>query len=145
VTPEQHRKLDALVAEKVMGWVLVNYHDPDAKPDYEDAANNDGWVWDGRGGDAEAHQWHPSTDIAEAWEVVEKMKELFPLVVLRDGGWRCALTIGSEFSVPMVDENLRAYAHRRPHVAVHGCPTAPIAICLAALKSKGVDTQEFET
>ena len=70
-------ELNAAVAEKVMGWKLYDYEKgryAKTKADYVDAYTNDGWGWEGRSGDEYAHQWSPSTDIAAAWGVVEKMK-----------------------------------------------------------------------
>ncbi len=46
MTPEEHRTLDADVAEKVMGW---GFPEPDSTPSY-------------------------STDIAAAWTIVEKLR-----------------------------------------------------------------------
>lgn len=104
------RELDTLVAEKVMGrivsldplWMKI-YETPDA---FVETSQSRAW-----------RRWlHPySTDIAAAWEVVEKLCD----VELRDGWdgkrwWRC--TIGHKHA------SARAYS-------------APHAICLAALKA----------
>jgi len=74
-----------------------------------------------------------SSYIADAWEVWEKFpsveKRVECVLIWRDDarqkGWyaRC----GEAMSLPGYHES------------------APLAICLAALKAKGVDTQEFET
>lgn len=119
------RELDAMVAERVMGWRLSNYEAEAAAAsdaDYADAAINDGWEWEGRATRREAWQWRPSTDIADAWEVVEKMAADQPewphhghYVCLHNstglGKWECR--VGSF-----------AEAH---------ADTAPLAICRAAL------------
>ncbi len=112
------RELDALVAEKVMGG-LTNI-----KP----CSLADGPP-------------HYSTDIAAAWEVVEKIQS-------------------SEFSLSsgyctsdQAKTNLRIDIHkerngyelqfmdRKGHTycAAYDCPTLPHAICLAALKAVGFD------
>lgn len=100
------RELDALVAEEVMGL------------------------------DPEWHKQVPvgrvtpcySTDIAAAWEVVEKLcrEERYPTVqfaVNVDGkqAWWCSLVNPAD-------------------VEVHA-PAAPLAVCLAALKAVGVDIE----
>lgn len=53
------RELDALVAEKVLGW----------SKGYED----DGTPYWATGDTAMSGDWPPSTDVAEAWEVVEDL------------------------------------------------------------------------
>lgn len=69
--------IDQKIAEKVMGWRLVNYEtcEPARTPaDYADAAQNDGWTWEGRQvDDREAWTWQPSTDIACAFEIVDHL------------------------------------------------------------------------
>lgn len=50
------RDLDALVAERVMGWEAPTWHHPE------------GW------GTSDSSIPHFSTDISAAWEVVEKMR-----------------------------------------------------------------------
>jgi hypothetical protein len=73
------RELDALVAEKVMGWRRHptnqwndRWHDGDRELDADHAI-------EGEGGDYyhPDKAWEPSTDIAAAWEVVEEMRVLF--------------------------------------------------------------------
>lgn len=69
------RELDALVAEKVMGW---RRHPTDRWHDGERELDRDHAV-EGGGGDYyhPDEPWSPSTEIAAAWEVVEKMREHF--------------------------------------------------------------------
>ena len=120
-------ELDALVAEKVMGW----------EKDCPEAA---GW-WEGsqyavsnenglpaRGEDGDADRWRPSEDIGQAWEVVEKMKtdtEPWPGTICRQknslGIWEWYVELG---------EAGDAFASSQ---------SAPHAICLAALKAVGVE------
>ena len=106
---EAGRELDALVAEKVMGWKDVNT----AWPSYGSPPESpDGW--------REIPAF--STDIAAAWEVVEKLSG--PNVVddfrlaYWGGCWR------AEFQ-SMIFQYCEA-------------PTAPQAICLAALRVLGL-------
>lgn len=132
------RELDQLIAERVMGGFVS---DPDALSDTGEV-----WYWlhpkDGvlRGEpyqykvnpvwDHQWARWEPSTDIAAAWVVVEKMKEQ-----------------GNDFYI-------EGYAHFRPRYDVNfkkaisdsfsithmeaQADTLPLAICLAALKALGV-------
>lgn len=111
------RELDALVAEKVMGWRLVNYetYEPATTPeDYECAAYNDGWEWEGWDEVGEAWKWRPSTDIAAAWQVVEGF-DVVTLERTAHGKWWASLWRQN-------DQN-----------GSEGADTAPLAICRAAL------------
>lgn len=95
-------KLDALIAGNVMGW--------------RDAAGV--WIggvtpWATDGDYRRKAEFCPSTDIAVAWEVVEKLQNTlcFELRRRSDGGFCC-----------WFGEEMRAEAS-----------TAPLAICRAAL------------
>lgn len=122
-----NRQIDALVAEKVMGWRYVYDYDtiytidpdtdkPEIVPKY-------------------------STDIVAAWQVVEKLPydprpkgeryyecEGFTLMKLHDGRWFAGWyeIIPYEGSHDMSEYSVVA-------------DTAPMAICLAALKAVGVE------
>lgn len=105
------RELDALVAEKVMGYpgdgnvwyVTGDYANPDSIPEY-------------------------STDIAAAWEVVEKMKH---------SSWSFSIRSSddceAEFSL-----NDGKFLQNADTVGMGRGDTAPYAICLAALKAVGI-------
>ena len=129
---EAGRELDALVAEKVMGWRLVKRGRRVATgSDYQKPGMEVG----GFRGNDDARRWishvcpEYSTDIAAAWEVVEKMDH---------PDWR--IEVGNS-----VDGGF--YAIMEPHRPIDDCetcgeqstkdwqaaPTAPHAICLAAL------------
>ena len=124
---EAGRELDALIAEKVMGW----------------EATADGLYWDARQkrtrlvlGSAIAKKreemgiengpgfvFAPSTDIAAAWEVVEKA-DLWSLYgSIGDGPYRACIQFEDREGLMTAD-------------------TAPLAICLAALKAKGVTGEQ---
>lgn len=123
------RELDALIAEKVMGLVLTCPVDP--RFDHSVGTNRDGtsakrnfcrWP-DGK------EWWIPfySTSIADAWQVVEKMKEhgmhLLILSANDSGMVHCNFfkgTAGEQNGIAMAD-------------------TAPLAICKAALVACGVE------
>ncbi len=104
------RELDALVAEKVMGYTNVR---PLGDEHGTLIAHSPGACCDGHG----VPQF--STDIAAAWHVVEKMRERrihLELGSRIDGSW--LVSFG----------NLRAFDN-----------SAPRAVCLAALKAVGVE------
>jgi hypothetical protein len=97
-------KLDALIAGKVMGW--------------RNAAG--AWIddiipWATPGGYRRKTEFCPSTDIAVAWEVVDKLKGVLCFELRRqpDGGFCCSF-----------GEKITAEAS-----------TAPLAICRAALRA----------
>lgn len=95
---------DALVAEKVMR--LRHRHMADTE-----------WLWL-----SERVFYGSTTDIARAWEVVEKLGEQFAVTIESDGAgrWDAAFWAG--------DEDYNAWSS-----------SAPEAICLAALRAVGVE------
>lgn len=103
------RKLDALVAEKVMGWALSNKE-----------SIKDGLIYTDRGWTSAYPSY--STDIAAAWEVVEKFRWAEPELSWNDEthSWIVHFQKGM----------YSGYAN--------SAETAPHAICLAALKAIGV-------
>lgn len=101
------RELDALVAEKVMGWSPVG--------DEFDGAEFAAFL--------DAHPY--STDIAAAWEVFEKIQ---PAAI-------CHAKFGGKNKLP-------EWVVARPDDMgdeIATAPTAPHAICLAALNAVGVE------
>jgi len=154
---EAGRELDALVAEKVMGWEYLEvgyFGEEDETPrqvelnDWLDKVGiesigpyfidveRDFWIY---ASDMWGHGWNPSTNIADAWRVVEKLCN-----------WD-------------VDDNMLVLEGQGPDIEEEGQPgwvakqwwkadivgiaghnigeadTAPHAICLAALKAVGVE------
>lgn len=128
------RELDALIAGKVMGWAnVICLHGgniPSGEPD-------DDWNKDARNDQHHGHTGIPlvhreqvpaySVDIAAAWEVVEKLR---------------TMSIGISIA-RMPDEKLwYVPLYRLDHGEYMGsaegfaeAETAPLAICLAALKA----------
>jgi hypothetical protein len=102
------RELDALIAEKVMGLAVFNGMIFRYIQDYKE-------------GDVATAESCPipkySTDIAAAWEVVDKLGGDF--VLHRKTAWECVFFLGRD-----------KYFQDRSE-------TAPHAICLAALKTVG--------
>lgn len=76
-------------------------------------------------------RFEPSTDISAAWEVVEW---------LRANGWNVLITLDSD------DTGGECRFHRRkaPGIFVAKAPTAPLAICHAALAAKGADDDDSD-
>lgn len=100
------RELDALVAEKVMGF----RHHP-AMPGYDEM-----WFMSD-GGSIDLPNY--STDIAAAWQVVEKLR--LGIAPMGDGKWGVAMRDQPVNSIKDLTIN----------------ESAPLAICLAALKARG--------
>jgi hypothetical protein len=112
------RKLDELIAEKVMGW----------KPASAEQQMLEGWPK------------KYSTDIAAAWKVLDKafdvipgMRSGFPAVIHWSDGWRVTMLNGDAEPMDLAfgGKLLLAIA-----------PTAPHSICLAALRAVGVDVDQ---
>lgn len=125
------RELDALVAEKVMGWSL-NAHGEWLNSDQSFT----GWhtnesKYDPCHNCGRSNLWHPSTSIEAAWEVVEKMGGVF----------RMSTTLGGQYRVTFSDVTVDSYSEEydvgRKYDKEALADTAPHAICLAALKAVG--------
>jgi hypothetical protein len=138
------RELDALVAEKVMGWsrktitVAKQYHgqnewDPPQTVSWGSDAivqGNKVYTFDRDDQPTNAEEMPKySTDIAAAWEVAEK---------LHKDSWRLELVTSELLGPDMGGASARfaCKAAVRGHVTEHA-DTAPHAICLAALKAVG--------
>ena len=118
---EPGSELDALVAEKVMGWKRI---------DRKVAGWGDGpQVW-ATGDDSEdgspTRQWfEPSTDIAAAWPVFEKLRMMLPaqeIMLYYCNGWNVGSLCQAGGTIEIGD-----WCGEIEPVA-----TAPHAICLAA-------------
>jgi hypothetical protein len=115
-------ELDAAVAEKIMGW------------------KSDGRWWAGSKGLTDSattgfevgesrYRFSPSEFIDHAWLVVEKLQEDRSIIRVEGQKSRWEVTI------------LHAWAGTPPKDYVPPsakAPTAPLAICLAALKARGL-------
>jgi len=112
------RELDALVAEKVMGFEVGIYES------YR-GITGISYVCKDKYPSGEFDLPNYSTDIKAAWEVVEKFSdESFELDHFCDGVWTCKFR--------WVDDEGESEAEAK-------AKTAPRAICLAALKAMGVE------
>ncbi len=108
------RKIDRLIAEKVMGWEKLNKN-----------------FWNNKGAWIPVNTFNPSTNIQDAWVVVKKLNETFT-VDIRD-----TLNDGAECYLYEFQEETETLF---PYKAADG-ETAPLAICLAALKAVGVEVE----
>lgn len=141
------RERDALVAEKVMGWkryaavsrgnrVVVIAEKLGDCWHIHSRSQRDPGTWEATD-DPLTETWNLkryTTSISAAWEVVEKMREeglLFEIGSRVSEGWY-AMTMHADYrSCPECDGPYDLpYWH---------APTAPEAICLAALRAKGVE------
>lgn len=144
-TMEAGRELDALVAEKVMGWTavfrLAGGNIPYGFPDDDYNRDVDEHRKHGTCGFPTDYHREPipeySTDISAAWEVVEHFRQRQWTVKLvghewYDGGrWECTLLDALD------TERSRALDTQRHNADKQGWdePSAPLAICRAALKA----------
>jgi hypothetical protein len=113
------RELDALVAEKVMGWELRQCERHKTEPD--GYACGLCWGWD----QFPAY----STDIDTAWQVVEKMQEDGDVFIewWQDGEWFVSWK-------PLIIRNRDgSRVGAKCDGQTTGKPSAPLAICRAAL------------
>lgn len=111
-----NKELNAAVAEKVIGWKVCKDPNCPAGCDKDVSVTEDGII------EVAGKVWSPSTDISAAWEVVEKMRASRYEIVLDDLGgdsqWRCRW-----------DRDDCGCVGTAEH------PSAPMAICLSALKA----------
>lgn len=156
------RELDAVVAEKVMGWTQC---DSTVRwPKWEHGDPGDDWTevdqeWCRGDGAPPENRYikkpipRYSTSIADAWLVVEELGNdgnyPFILTVDRYGGTYCNGPWLASFGVfmdeyqggPLGDDVDAAYYWRNAHAIASG-ETASHAICLAALKAGGYELVE---
>jgi hypothetical protein len=140
------RELDALIAEKVMGWQEIT----------KSAAQLEvGQFYNRQDGIIiveyrnRLREFAPSTSIADAWLVVEKLvKERHPCPIENKGeglGFRLEINAESGWSTDQCNVWTAVFPSTTPcppHEEMHDdykaeADTAPLAICLAALKAVG--------
>lgn len=122
------RELDAAVAEYVMGWSKHRRKNPLYR--YGDPGLDFIWVppqFNGNVAYRRSLPWY-SSDISAAWQVVEELEWPINLHNCVHGEWECAILC------PYEDEN------GEPRVAAVE-PTAPAAICRAALLLKVAEAE----
>jgi hypothetical protein len=110
--------MDRIVAEKVMGWTLVKCQVGPLGTGY----GYETYCWSGNS--VLINIWSPSTNIAHAWEVINRLKEDYEFRIANDQGEFL------EWGVEMIDLN-------NNNEVSDVAETAPHAICLAALMAVG--------
>lgn len=118
------RELDALVAEKVMGWSAVKNKNGYSEVDY--ALMGGGLMSRDSG-------WSPSENLEHIWDVVDQMrKDGFSFTCFQPSSFRNTTIVS--FICPMGP----CEKHGNPNSTHHGAydveaETAPLAVCRAAL------------
>ena len=149
------RKLDRLIAEKVMGWKRegANYH---TKPKHLPSQDFPGEIidnWDSKGPhdflispesnklyvgscgcESTADLPDYSTSISDAWLVVERMREQKCYV-----GFECSDRETEHLCPEEMAKWYAGFCLGRGSYNEVGADTLPFAICLAALKALGVE------
>ncbi len=131
---EAGRELDALVAEKVMGWSKRVSADHSNSPIKQLRAFGIIYAWkDSNGNDKGLDVPRYSTDIAAAWQVVERLRDQWTEAT--EG-----MQLVDDFPRPFDDQTFFEVLHRN---ADRRWPWAmlymtPASICIAALKAVGV-------
>jgi hypothetical protein len=123
---EAGRELDSLVAEDVMGWKMAIA--TDGTTEYWDNGTFCGGkrvepVTGGFRLDDYSNTWNPSTNISNAWEVLEKMRERFDWVGIDS-------VMKSRYRCLIID---RIVLDGKETIGECIADTAPEAICKAAL------------
>lgn len=123
-------KIDRLIAEHVLGWGEISCASMTC---YKTTCNESNCcIWAGEGADEpfdyKLDEFKPTRDIAAAWKVVEKLKLYLGPTYHEDDDtfertelWEATKSLG-DLSCGMGSK----------------ATTAPLAICLAALKLKGI-------
>lgn len=120
------RELDALVAEKVMGLFVDRSHETNGQFHAKGAGVE--YIGFEMGGWDEVVPKY-STDIAAAWQVAEKLNEI----------------LQSEFCLSCVNGEWTVYRCWHTDSEPLGwAPTAPLAICIAALRAVGVSEKKLD-
>jgi ABA sandwich protein len=134
------RELDALVAEKVMGWI-------DLGPRWSDS-NASGYRWMRQDKKLLTEQeFEPSTDIAAAWAVVKLFANFKAPGTTHDAVEVLEAPHG-QAHVHIYDTSPGGYVGPKGESIPQAEPvnvwadTAPLAICLAALKAVGVEVTD---
>lgn len=122
------RELDAVIAEKIMGWTRAT-RSPKAYDIFREGKGGDVW-WIGGCPAPTAYEcdhpenqvFAPSENIADAWKAVERL--------MRDG-WRFEIDRNVKVGEPLNDFDCTFVKGRLFRATAE---TAPLAICRAALK-----------
>ena len=114
------RELDALIAETVMGWERTLN-----RAVWREITSSEHIV--------DVDQWHPSTEIADAWLVVEKFRRgQYPHP--RGDSVACVIDLHISDWVNVPDCHAKIFSPTLSPVDAYATEM-PLAICLAALKA----------
>lgn len=105
----ENREIDRLIAEKVMGWEVGEFPNINVIEAYSP-----------HGVLQISDDWSPSTDIQDAWYVVEELDYDIKVTKYKSHVYQCHIFIPNNVQMVIAE-------------------TAPMAICLAALKSVGIE------
>jgi hypothetical protein len=117
-----NQEIDNLVAEKVMDWELGN--------NPLTSMVDTGWI------DSKTGSWtsrfKPSTNISDAWQVVEKLRKDFDIVNIVSDSKGYLVQLENEYPNDKLDE----FLDYKFETEFEGdADTAPMAICKAALNA----------
>jgi hypothetical protein len=132
-----NREIDALVAEHIFGWGEVTFNAEINAATGRTPSRTGGM--DGRG-----FAWIPrySEDISAAWEVVERMKTDDWSFRFSNNAWANGQQSAAFFkAVNAIGKDILAGDYVYEDNAWVIADSAPLAICKAALKAKGVETE----
>lgn len=136
------RDLDALVAEKVMGWTKTVSADHTNSPIQVLREMGIFYQWTDTTGKVVGLDIPPySTDIAAAWQAVDKLRSLGWYLWLEDAQFKdVQYTASFILAEPMTEE----YPWRSPPIkqSLNDASTAPHAICCAALRAVGYEAPQ---
>ena len=127
--------LNRLIAEVVMGWTLYHYDKGGPSDAHWSLLDGDcsavlptgkyGWRDGEHASEEAAFAWfRPSADIAHAWQVVERMADLRHVFLVKADGYR-------------EPDNAPRYTVLCGNQPRTDSESAPLAICLAALRAVG--------
>lgn len=123
------REIDVLIAEKIFNWEWSNIRERKfLSPPLTDEISNWTGMWNEKG--IPHYLPHYSTNISDAWEIVEKMR--------KDNDYWFELTTDKSFSL-----DYRCYFQLDDNEFEAIASTAPMSICLVALESVGVDINDL--
>lgn len=132
-------KLDALVAEKVMGWPRRPESGWPPIPSFDDRFGRVDLCVRNIEDSTVTRPWSPSTDIAAAWEVFDKIRDTPGNLV------QITACSSNEEAYPFICEVSRLCDVPMDTAAKFRgqAKTASMAICLAALQSLGLSEEQI--
>jgi len=126
-------ELDAEIARVVMGWKKTEHY-------LEEGichSNFRSRAWDTGDGGLIAEEYIPkySTDIAAAWEVVERIAQIDPKCDVQIELVQDSMALPDKWFCSLMDHDDKNVKFANPNAEAASAISAPHAICLAALKA----------